>query len=132
MSTVRYSMSFTTCALLPHKSQLLAAMFADLGDWGAVRAQVLAENLLQMRTRSSSERIFSELRSRLEQFTDDQFDTFLNAAPPETGYLLWLAFCKRYRFVYDFAVDVLQEKIQTLQFELTYDDYDIFFYNKAE
>jgi hypothetical protein len=56
----------------------------------------------------------------------------LTAERREQNYLLWLAYCQRYRFVYDFAVEVIGEKCRRLDFTLTYDEYDIFFNDKAE
>lgn len=132
MTAVPYSMSFTTATLLRHESVLVAELFADLGDWDAVRRLVLAENRLQMRTANSSRRVFREISSRLKQLTPQQLAYLLSADLREQKYLLWLAFCIRYRFVYDFAVEVVQEKFRRLDLTLTYEDYDIFFNNKAE
>lgn len=132
MTTTPYSMSFTTASLLSHESILVAELFADVGDWDEVRRRVLAENRLQMRTSNSSKRVFSEIASRLKQLTSAQMTYLLAAGRREQNYLLWLAYCKRYRFVYDFAVEVVQEKYRRLDLILTYEDYDIFFNHKAE
>ncbi|MCA9874836.1 MAG: DUF1819 family protein [Anaerolineales bacterium] len=132
MTAVPYSMSFTTATLLRHESLLVAELFADLGDWETVRHLVLASNRLQMRTANSSKRIFSEIVSRLRQLTPPQQAYLLSAGHREQNYLLWLAFCKRYRFVYDFAVEVVQEKFRRMDLNLTYEDYDIYFNAKAE
>lgn len=128
----RYIMSFTSGALLYLESLLVARLFAEVEDWDAVRGQVLADNLLQMRTVSSSKRIFSEVASRLKQLTIAELELLLAGSRQEQQQMLWLAICKRYRFIYDFAVEVLREKFLRLDFELTYDDYDVFFNNKAE
>ena len=50
MNSPRYSMSFTTGALLYRESLVIVELYAQLADWKAVRDQVLAGNLLQMRT----------------------------------------------------------------------------------
>jgi hypothetical protein len=47
----------------------------------------------------------------------------------EHNYLLWLATCKRYSFIQEFAIEVLREKFLCMEIVLTYDDYD-YFYNK--
>lgn len=132
MTTTPYSMSFTTASLLSHESILVAELFADVGDWDEVRRRVLADNRLQMRTTNAAKRIFSEVVSRLRQLTPEQMAYMLTAERREQNYLLWLAYCKRYRFVYDFAVEVVQEKFRRLDLSLTYEEYDIFFNNKAE
>lgn len=132
MNNHTYSMSFTTAPLLFQETLVVAALFAREQDWTAVRDIVLSDNLLQMRTDNSSRRVFSEIRSRLKQLTPAQLETLLDSSRREQNYLLWLAFCKRYRFVYDFAVEIVREKFLRLDLELPYDAYDIFFNNKAE
>ena len=127
-----YSMSFTTAPLLFQDTLRVAELFVVEQDWPLVREKVLADNLLQMRTVNSSKRIFAELSSRLKQLTPVQLETFLEGSQREQNYLLWLAFCKRYRFVYDFAVEVVREKFLRLDMDLTYAAYDIFFNDKAE
>ena len=131
-TAVPYSMSFTTATLLSHESLLVAECFAALGDWDETRHRILDGNRLQMRTANAARRIFSEIASRLRQLTPEQLAYLLTANRREQNYLLWLAYCKRYRFVYDFAVEVIGEKFRRLDFTLTYDGYDIFFSNKAE
>lgn len=125
-------MSFTTASLLFQETLRVADLFAVKRDWPLVREQVLTNNLLQMRTTNSSERIFREISSRLKQLTPEQLDILLEREHREQNYLLWLAFCKRYHFVYDFAVEVVREKYLRLDLALTVADYEIYFNNKAE
>lgn len=132
MTKNRYSMSFTSGALLHQESLTIAELFEELGDWSAVRERVMDDNLLQMRTMSAAKRIFQEVASRLKRLTPAELALLRTGARQEQGRLLWLAICKRYRFIYDFAVEVMRERFIRLDFDLTYDTYDIFFNNKAE
>ncbi len=132
MNRPRYSMSFTTAALLYRESLLLANLYAQTEDWAAVRARVVAANLLQMRTANASQRICREGISRLKQLTAAELLLLNDAAPGDQRYLLWLAVCKRYRFIYDFAVEIVQEKYLRLDLQLALSDYDLFFERKAE
>jgi hypothetical protein len=132
MTDTIYSMSFTTAPLLFHKTLLVAKLYTAEQDWQLVRKNVLHDNLLQMRTVNASKRVFREISSRLKQLTPAQLKLLLDSNRPEQNYLLWLAFCKRYRFVYDFAVEVVREKFLRLDMELTHEAYDIFFNDKAE
>jgi hypothetical protein len=125
-------MSFTAGALLHQESLTVAALFDELGDWNATRDRVLDENLLRMRTSQAAKRIFREVSSRLKQLTPAELALLLDGTPQEQGHLLWLAVCKRYRFIYDFAVEVVREKFIRLDFDLPYDAYDVFFNHKAE
>jgi hypothetical protein len=127
-----YSMSFTSGALLRHESIIVAELFNELADWSAVRDRVVAENRLQMRTSNASQRICREVTSRLKQLTPVELKIVLDGSQQEQSQVLWLAVCKRYRFIYDFAVETMREKFLRLDLHLTYDDYDIFFNGKAE
>lgn len=49
-----------------------------------------------------------------------------------TGGLLWLAACRAYRFIGEFAVEVLTDRFLSLRTDLTYDDFDTFFSAKEE
>jgi len=109
-----------------------AQIYLETDDWETARNSVIADNLLQMRTLNASKRIFREVASRLKQLTPEQLDLLPDGSEQEQGYLLWLAFCRRYRFVYDFAVEVVREKFMRLDYGLTYEDYDVFFNRKAE
>ncbi len=128
----KYSMSFTTASLLYNESLMVATLFVENQDWSQVRETVLAENRLQMRTQNASQRTFREISSRLKQLTPAQMETLLESEPRQQNYLLWLAFCKRYRFVYDFAVTVMREKFLRLDLQLTHEEYEIYFIHKAE
>jgi len=128
----RYSMSFTSGALLRHESIIVAELFDDLADWRGVRDKTIAENLLQMRTRNAAQRICREVISRLKQLTPLQLMLLSDGSRQEQELTLWLAVCKRYRFIYDFAAEVVREKCLRLDFGLTHDDFDSFFNRKAE
>ena len=110
MNHDRYSMSFTTGTLLHRESVKLAAEYDKRADWNHVRDHAIAENLLQARTLNTLKRVCREVISRLKTLCPSELDFLLDASPQDQGYLLWLAFCRRYRFVGDFAVEVLRER----------------------
>lgn len=132
MSNDRYSMSFTTGSLFHRESVKLAALYLDLGDWNSVRDKVIAENLLQTRTLNTLKRVCREVVSRLRALTQGELEFLVEASHQEQAYLLWLAVCRRYRFIADFAVEVLRERYITLKSDLTFDDFDSFFNWKSE
>lgn len=132
MPDERYSMSFTTGALLARESLRVAELYAGMGDWQAVREAVAAGNLLQMRTTNASVRLTREVISRLKLLTEAQRGLLLAGSPEELRGVLWLALCKRYRFIYDFAVEVLHEKFLRLDLHLDPAEYERFFERKAQ
>ena len=127
-----YSMSFSTGTLFRQPSILIAKLYAELGDWSAIRTKVLKNNLLQSRTNNTANRVCSEIISRLKGLTPDQMLILTDGFPKDQGYILWAAVCKRYRFIHDFAVEVVHEKFLSMDLQLTHGDYDVFFNQKAE
>ena len=132
MSNDKYCMSFTTGGLFHHESVNLAVLYLDIKDWNAVRQKVLAENLLQTRTLSTLKSVCGEVISRLKTLNAGELDLLVATHPREQGYLLWLAVCRRYRFIADFAVEVMRERYITLKTDLTHADFDAFFNRKSE
>lgn len=132
MSTDRYSMSFTTGSLFHRESVMLAALYLDLGDWDSVRDKVISYNVLQTRTLNTLKRVCREVISRLKTLSPGELKFLLETSHQEQAYLLWLAVCRRYRFIADFATEVLRERYITLKTDLNYEDYDSFFNQKSE
>ena len=58
--------------------------------------------------------------------------TLVDGSSTDQCHILWAAVCKRYRFIHDFAVEVVREKFLGMDLVLTRDDYDAFFNQKAE
>ncbi|MGN5009220.1 DUF1819 family protein [Aeromonas sp. 96A] len=125
-------MSFTTGSLFHRESVELTALYLDLGDWSSVRDKVIADNLLQTRTLNTLKRVCREIISRLRTLTLGELEFLVEGSHQEQAYLLWLAVCRRYRFIADFAVEVLRERYITLKSDLTHEDFDSFFNRKSE
>ena len=125
-------MSCTTGTLFHKESVDLASMYLDLGNWDAVRQKVLTGNLLQTRTLNTLKRVTSEVISRLKTLGHDELAFLVAGTHQEQAYLLWVAVCRRYRFIADFAVAVLRERYLSLMLDLSYEDYDSFFNRTSE
>jgi len=132
MKTDRYSMSFTTGSLFHRESVKLAELYLKLEDWNAVRNKVLSENLLQARTLNTLKRVSREIISRLKKLAPSELDLLVHTNSQEQCYLLWLAICRRYRFIADFSAEVLRERYITLKANLHHEDFDSFFNRKSE
>lgn len=132
MKSERYSMSFSTGSLFHRESVALAALFLELGDWNTVRDKVLSGNLLQSRTLNTLKRVCREIISRLKTLVPSEIELLVHGSTQEQGYLLWIAVCRRYKFVADFAVEVIRERFITLKMDLHYEDFDSFFNKKSE
>jgi len=125
-------MSFTTGGLFHRESVKLAVLYLDLGDWDSVREKVTVENLLQTRTLSTLKRVCREVVSRLWMLSPEELNFLVETSHQEQAYLLWLAVCRRYKFIADFAIEVLRERYIALKGNLTHEDFDSFFNRKSE
>lgn len=132
MNGIRYSLSFTTGSLFFQESLRVASVYLDFNNWHSVREKILSENILQSRTQNTLKRICREVISRLSVLSDSDIKFFVNASSQDQAYFLWLAVCRRYTFIADFAVEVLRERYITLKNYLIYEDFDSFFNRKSE
>jgi len=131
MTTFNYSMSFTAGSLLHNDSLKIALLFLESGSWKDVSAKAVKDNILQSRTLSSAKRITNEICSRLKQLNKNELKVLIKGTSQEQAFILWVAVCRRYKFIYEFAVEVLRENFLRFQYELTYSDYDNFFDSKV-
>lgn len=132
MIATKYSMSFTTGALFYHESAKIVELFSSLKHWEKIREVVVAENAIQARTTNTLKRITNEIISRLRMLSEQELTFFAEATYIERRYILWLAICRRYAFIGDFAVDVIHDNFISLKNTVSYDDYAVFFNKKAE
>ena len=132
MSGDKYKMSFTTGGIFRRESVTLASQYLDIGNWDSVRDKVIAENLLQSRTLNTLKRVLREVISRLNTLTFGEIDLLVHGSHQEQAYLLWIAICRRYRFIADFAVEVLRERFISLKTDLTNEEFDSFFNRQSD
>ena len=132
MTKQRYIMSFTAGGLFHRESVKLALLHQEHKDWSAVRKIAISDNVLQTRTVSTLKRLCREIISRLKTLSTGELDFLLHATPQEQAYILWLAVCRRHRFIAEFAIEVLRERYITLKTDLSYEDFDSFFNRKSE
>lgn len=132
MNKTGYHLSFTSGGLCLYESRLLAELYLDLGDWQSVRDKAISDNLLQARTISSLTRSCREVISRLKTLHQAELAFLVQASPQEQAYLLWIAVCRRYPFIAEFAIEVLRERYITLKNDLAFDHFDAFYNRKSE
>lgn len=131
-SNNRYRISFTSGSLYHRESVLLAGLYRKLGDWEIVRAEALSRNLLQARTESTAKRVCREVVARLKTLSEEELDALVEVSHQEQAHILWLAICRLYRFIADFAVEVVRERFLSMKIDLSFEDFDAFFNKKSE
>lgn len=126
-----YKIGFARTALL-RETVLVAQQFNDLKDWARVKQTVIDDNVLQTRASRTSSIIYNEIHRRLKLLSENQVEVIAQDHPPDVRQLVWIAICKQYPFIGEFALEVLASASASRRYEITYDDYGYFFNAKAE
>lgn len=132
MSTSRYLLSFTAANLALHQSRVIAQQYREIGDWPTTASVVQKQNLIQARTKSALIRVSREISKRLQTLHPQQIDLLCDGTLDEQKQVLWLAVCKRYAYIREFAIEVIHEKFVRGDLELTEFDYISFYNRKAD
>lgn len=127
----RYALSFTTGALLATEAAVVAPVYLRNHDWTSTVSQVKEGNLLQRRVASSTARVVRALIPRLQLLSECELNIVADGTSTERGHLMWVAACRRYDLIGDFAEEVLRERFLTLAGSVSYEDYDTFYRSKA-
>ncbi|AZZ42531.1 DUF1819 domain-containing protein [Acidipropionibacterium jensenii] len=127
----RYALSFTSGALLTREAGIAASLYLEIDDWNDVRSRLTEDNLLQTRTASSSTRLSRETVQRLSVLNTGELELLVKASPSERSLLMWVAACRRYTFIGEFAEEVVRERYLLLTPSLGYAEFDRFLAGKA-
>jgi len=128
-----YKMSFSTGGLFVNESVVVAQLHAEGCDWRETIKKAMAGGAVTLPKAASNRRTLREIANRLSSLTDDELQFLADEADrPEQEALLWLATCRAYRFVREFAIEVVQERYLTYRPDLPLDSFDRFFDTKAE
>ena len=126
VTTKKYQLSFTAGGLLYSESIRLAEEYAQTHDWEVVAQLAREQRLLQSRTTSTEHRKVREICSRLRLLTDAEQTVLHEGTRADQLQVLWLAVCKRYQFLHDFAEKVLRKQFLEMDYSLTVADIDRF------
>jgi len=126
-----YKLGFTAASLRPELARILADHYLELGDWNLAKDRALSANALQCRSTGSAIRLERELRQRLETLTINQITLLAQATAEDRAAIAWLAACKHIRFAFEFAAEVLRDKLTSHDPVLRHSDYESYAENKA-
>lgn len=127
----RYALSFTSGGLLVREAGIITPVYLVERDWARVRQVSIEANLLQARTTSSSVRVTRETIQRLSAFDERELELLAEASLTERCHLMWVAACRRYELIGDFAEEVLRERYLLLIPTLVADDFERFITGKS-
>lgn len=128
-----YKMSFTSGGLFMTESVAVAAMHRSGEDWRVTLERAVQEGTTSLPKAASNRRTLREIVNRLMTLDDDEVRFLIDeAGRQEQQYLLWVATCRAYRFVREYAVEVICDRYLAYQLELPLESFDIFFEAKAD
>jgi hypothetical protein len=126
-------MSFVVGGLFLNESMDVARLHDPSEQWDATLLRALDEGITSLPKAASRRRALREIVNRISTLNDAELEFFVEVADrTDQQALLWLAVCREYRFVREFATEVIRERFLSLQLNLPLDSFDTFFAAKAE
>ena len=116
------------------ETRVIADSYLRLGDWDAVRAEVIQQNLLRKPRQESARRYIREIRERLKGAYDWEVPIIAghDGVSDEARLVLVAATVRYYRLVWEFLVEVIRYKITGGDFKLLGFEFESFWERKAE
>lgn len=128
-----YKMSFSTGGLFLNESIVVAGLHVPGEPWSTTLDRALSAGAASLPKAASQRRTLREICNRLAALTDEELDFLLLEADRSDQFaVLWLAACRAYRFVREFATEVLREQYLSFQLDLPLESFDILLAAKAE
>lgn len=132
MQEKKYTLSFTAAPLLANETVKLAECYILTRDWEKVKHIAVRDNIIQAGRLATLKRIVAELVIRLRTLAEHEIDFLVRAEYPDREYVLWIAVCRCYTFIADFATEVVYQQFVAGKGSVTYDDYASFFNQKSQ
>ena len=125
MTPTRYALSFTVGGLFLFEGIELARLRATRSSWNEVRAAAASGVFVAKGRASSVSRIRNEVIRRLATLSEAELAYLADAGMSDARALMWVAACRKYRILADFAHEVLDERLRSYQPEIRAADFDI-------
>lgn len=119
-----YALSFTVGGLFVYEGLELARLRASGSTWSEVRKAAPADVFVARGGASSVKRIRNEVVGRLSHLTEAEIAHLAEAGMTDARALMWVAACRKYRILAEFAREVLDERLRTFQLEIRATDFD--------
>lgn len=127
----KYSLAFTAASLRLNDMVKVAEIVIEKGmtDLRQIREIGVVFNSGKAQT---SDREFREIRKRLEYLTPDQMDILANGSLVSQKQIAFLAVCKHYDIIRDFAVDVILDKTMVYNYQINESDFNSFINSRIQ
>lgn len=133
VAAAKYRMSFSVGGLMLNEGLAIAQGYQPGETWACARERLLAQGASSLPKRASQTRILREVYDRIAHLSDAERH-YLSAEADRAGQqaMMWLAVCRTYRFIHEFAVEVITERYQSWRLDLGHEVFDRFLAEKAE
>jgi len=126
-------MSFTTGGLFLNESLEVARLHREGESWEGTAKRALDQGTKALPKVASNRRSLREITNRLRTLREPERRFLLEDADrTDQQALLWLTTCRAYRFVAEFAEEVIRERYLSYQMDMPFSVFDIALENKAE
>ncbi|MBB6260393.1 hypothetical protein FHS77_000927 [Paenochrobactrum gallinarii] len=126
-------MSFSVGGLMLNESLIIAGTYQPGEQWADVRERLLGQGVSTLPKLASQTRALREVFDRIGHLSDDERHYLLTEADrAEQQAMIWLSVCRSYRFVHEFAVEVLNERFLSWRLDMGQEVFDLFLAEKAE
>lgn len=126
----KYILSYTAASLSVYESEIIADLYGQTKDWDSVYQSVVEDNALQKGALSTRKREFIELKKRLQTLTPEQLSYYSDASSSDIKSLTMLSCFKLYKFIFDFATEIMRKKLLLFDFQMLNSDYESFYDSK--
>lgn len=127
-----YSLSLTGSSARKAEALITARLYLELGDWAAVRKQIIDYNEYQLNAPSSIKRVSSELIKRLKTLNDNEIAFFANSYGDDQLAMLWVSICRTYPFMSGLSRNVIVDRYARMVPDFTPGAYEAYFEEEAE
>lgn len=128
-----YKMSFVTGGLFLNESIEVARMHDPGEAWDETIRRALEHGVSSLPKAASRRRTLREIVNRISTLSDEELGFLVEEADRQDQQaLLWLATCRAYRFVREFAAEVVHERFLSFKLDLPLETFDVLFEAKAE
>lgn len=128
-----YKMSFSTGGLFLNESLEIARLHVEGEAWEDTILRARQEGATSLPKAISNRRTVREISNRLMTLSTDERQFLVDDADrADQEALLWLATCRAYRFIREFALEVVRERYLSYQLDLPRESFDQLLEAKAE
>ena len=128
-----YKMSFVTGGLFLNESIEVARMHNPGEAWDETIRRALEHGVSSLPKAASRRRTLREIVNRISTLGEEELSFLVEEADRQDQQaLLWLATCRAYRFVREFAAEVIHERFLSFKLDLPLETFDVLFEAKAE